>query len=167
MHSKIRSPMLALSMLLAAWVPWSHAAAIDAEAFSLDAYRGQVVYLDFWASWCGPCKASFPWMQSMHHQYANREFQIVAVNVDTQRQAATEFLREQGVSFDVVFDPDGQIASQYGLLGMPSSFLIGRDGRVLLSHKGFKTSDQPILEDQIRAALSGAKVTATEDGNAN
>jgi len=108
----------------------------------LGQYRGKVVYLDFWASWCEPCRKSFPWMNAMQRKYSERGLVIIAVNVDTERKDADRFLKAVPASFHVVYDPEGGLAQQYQLSRMPSSFIIGPDGRVAAHHEGF-TRDSP------------------------
>jgi cytochrome c biogenesis protein CcmG, thiol:disulfide interchange protein DsbE len=123
--------------------------------FRLDAYRGKVVYLDFWASWCGPCRQSFPWMNAMQARYADKGLVIVAVNVDTAREDALRFLQQLPARFGIAYDPKGQAAQQYAIKGMPSSFLIGRDGKVLSAHTGFNNGSRDQLERAIEQALGG------------
>ena len=120
----------------------------------LDSLRGSVVYLDFWASWCGPCRASFPWMSTLQTRYAERGLRVVAVNLDKQRELADAFLAGRSTPFTVAFDPAGQIARAYQVAAMPSSFLIGRDGRLIVRHAGFEAGHVAKLEQQIEEALS-------------
>ena len=120
----------------------------------LEKLRGKVVYLDFWASWCLPCKKSFPWMNKMQQHYADQGFEIVAINLDKERKLADEFLAEVDVNFTIAYDESGQSASQYKLKGMPSSYLIGRDGKVYASHIGFKDKDKEQLEQAIKNLLN-------------
>jgi cytochrome c biogenesis protein CcmG, thiol:disulfide interchange protein DsbE len=119
----------------------------------LSDYKGKAVYLDFWASWCGPCKQSFPWMNEMHAKYAAQGFAVVGVNVDAKQADATGFLEQTPAKFDVVFDPKGTSPRTYGVKGMPSSVLIGPDGKVLALHAGFKDEERGALEDKIKLAL--------------
>jgi cytochrome c biogenesis protein CcmG, thiol:disulfide interchange protein DsbE len=119
----------------------------------LSDYKGKAVYLDFWASWCGPCKQSFPWMNEMHTKYAAQGFAVVGVNVDAKHADATGFLVQTPAQFDVVFDPKGTSPRAYGVKGMPSSVLIGPDGKVLALHAGFKDEERAALEDKIKSAL--------------
>jgi cytochrome c biogenesis protein CcmG/thiol:disulfide interchange protein DsbE len=119
----------------------------------LESLRGKVVYLDFWASWCVPCKKSFPWMRDMKRRYADQGFEILAVNLDKDRKLADEFLKEMDVNFKVAFDESGKSASEYKLRGMPSSYLIGRDGKVHASHIGFRDKDKEQLEQAIKSLL--------------
>jgi thiol-disulfide isomerase/thioredoxin len=124
---------------------------ISAKEAGLDftPYRGQVVYLDFWASWCGPCKQSFPWMARMQSLYGQKGFAVIAVNVDRDRVRADAFLAQNGRGFKVVYDPKGELAAEYKIKGMPSAVLIGRDGRTRYSHTGFFVSGISGYEAQI------------------
>lgn len=120
----------------------------------LESLKGKVVYLDFWASWCEPCKKSFPWMHDIKQEYADQGFEILAVNLDKDRKLADEFLKEMEVNFMVAFDESGKTASDYRLRGMPSSYLIGRDGRVYASHIGFRDNDKNNLQQAIQNLLN-------------
>ncbi len=119
----------------------------------LEGLKGKVVYLDFWASWCQPCKNSFPWMSSMKINYADQGFEVLAVNLDKDRKLADAFLKEMNVNFIVAFDKSGESASDYKLKGMPSSYLIGRDGKIYASHIGFREKDKTQIEQAIKALL--------------
>ncbi len=125
-----------------------------AGSVSLDSLRGSVIYLDFWASWCGPCRASFAWMRSLEARYAARGLRVVAVNLDKQRDLADAFLVEHNAPFTVAFDPAGKTARAYRVAAMPTSFLIGRDGRILVRHAGFDAAHVAGLEQQIEEALA-------------
>ena len=125
----------------------------NAGAIDLSAHRGKGVYVDFWASWCVPCKQSFPWMNTMHRQYGKDGLVIIAVNMDQVREEADAFLRKYPAEFHIHFDPRGQLAPQFKVRGMPTSALLGRDGKVLLIHEGFKTKDAATLEQATRDAL--------------
>jgi len=112
------------------------AGAQAAPAVDLGAYRGKVVYLDFWASWCHPCEQSFPYMEALKQRYG-KDLVILAVNVDHNRDRADAFLDRMHSDLDVVYDPKGDLASRFGVKDMPTSILIGRDGQVRYVHKGF------------------------------
>jgi len=115
--------------------------------------KGRVVLLDFWASWCGPCKQSFPWLAQMQAKHGPAGLRVVAVNLDRSRAAADAFLAQVPARFAVAFDPAGEVARAYAIQGMPSSVLVSAEGRVLLQHAGFRDDDRPQLEAAIVAAL--------------
>ncbi|MEB0134163.1 TlpA disulfide reductase family protein [Actimicrobium sp. CCC2.4] len=127
-----------------------------AGAIRLDAYKGKVVYLDFWASWCGPCKQSFPWMNTMQERYREQGLRVVAINVDQKNDDANSFLKDNRASFDIAFDPAGKTPLVYDNKGMPGSVLIGPDGKILLVHRGFRQQERAGLEHQIQLALAAA-----------
>lgn len=121
---------------------------------NLGNYRGRVVYLDFWASWCTPCRKSFPWMNAMQQQYGKYGFEVVAINLDQNRELANEFLKQTPANFTVAFDPSGKTAESYSVDVMPSSFLIDRHGELVAIHKGFRKVDSAELEKEIRQLLA-------------
>lgn len=120
---------------------------------SLRENAGKVVYVDFWASWCGPCKQSFPFMNELQKKYAANGLQIIAINVDKTRDDAMIFLKKNQADFTIAFDSVGTVPTQYDVKGMPSSYLIGRDGKLIYTHRGFKAQDTAEIEAKIRAAL--------------
>lgn len=126
-------------------------------AVKLSDYKGKTVYLDFWASWCGPCKQSFPWMNEMQSRYGAKGFRVVGVNVDQKTDDAKAFLKTTPASFDVAFDQSGKTPKSYAIKGMPTSVLIGPDGKVISVHSGFKNEQRAELETQIQQALSPKK----------
>jgi cytochrome c biogenesis protein CcmG, thiol:disulfide interchange protein DsbE len=131
--------------------------AAGANTVAFDKSSGKVFYVDFWASWCGPCKQSFPWMSEMHEKYASRGLEIVAINVDTRRADADRFLSPSPVKFTVAFDPKGDTPKQYAVPSMPSSYLVDNSGKVIAVHSGFRDSDRAKLEAAIVDALAQAK----------
>lgn len=151
------------SILMLATLSQMPAHAAKAENFSLrglnstvklSAYRGRVVYLDFWASWCTPCRKSFPWMNAMQKQYGKYGFDVVAINLDEDPALANEFLQQMPANFTVAFDPTGSTAESYSVDVMPSSFLIDRKGELVAVHKGFRNGDSAALENEIRQLLA-------------
>ncbi|MFZ6741730.1 TlpA family protein disulfide reductase [Undibacterium sp. JH2W] len=116
-------------------------------------YHGKVVYLDFWASWCGPCKQSFPWMNAMQNKYGAQGFQVVAINLDTKQEDALEFLKSTPGNFHIAYDPKGVMPRQYEIKGMPSSILIDRSGKILSQHAGFTEASKAKIEQAIQAGL--------------
>ncbi len=119
--------------------------------------KGKVVLLDFWASWCGPCKRSFPVMKELEEKYGPRGFQVVAVSVDEKASAMASFLKKEKPSFVVLRDSEGRLARAAQIEAMPTSFLIGSDGRVLSVHSGFTgESTRKKYISEIEAALPAA-----------
>lgn len=116
----------------------------------LSQYKGKVVYLDFWASWCDPCKRSFPWMNELQTIYGDDGFKIIAVNLDESRKDANEFLKKMPAKFDIAFDKSGKTAEMYNLKAMPSSFLIDRNGNLVHKSLGYRAEEKKILEKKIK-----------------
>jgi len=150
---RLPSALLGITAVLGVMMLVSNARA-DA-SFDLDDYSGKVVLIDFWASWCGPCRQSFPWMNDMQSKYQDDGLVIVAVNVDNDLAAANRFLTDYPARFEIHFDEDKILAREYEVVAMPSSFLIGRDGQVVEQHLGFKVLKQDEYEAAIQAALEG------------
>jgi len=131
--------------------------------FNLSNYKGQFVYLDFWASWCGPCRASFPWMNTLQKDLKDKNLKIVSINLDAERDDADEFLKEFPADFEVIYDPKGKSAENYKLLGMPSSFFFDPNGKLLFSHIGFNHKDAPALSEKIKAAINAYNANASKN----
>lgn len=125
----------------------------ESGVLDLSEYKGELVYLDFWASWCGPCRASFPWMNALQADLEAKGLQVIAVNVDAHKQAADQFLLEYPADFKVIFDPEGKLAEAHNVTGMPSSFLYGREGQLISSHIGFNNEISVVLRGAIEEAL--------------
>lgn len=130
--------------------------------------HGKVVWVDFWASWCAPCRRSFPWLNEMQQKYGPDGLEIVGVNVDKERKLADAFLAETPAKFSLRFDPEGELAKAFDVQAMPSSYVLDTDGRVLARHFGFRLEDRAQYEEMIRTALTkasaaraGASGTAT------
>ena len=129
------------------------------KTIQLSKYKGKVVYLDFWASWCEPCKRSFPWMNELQALYGEDGFEIIAVNLDTSRKEAEDFLKKMPAKFDIAFDKSGKTAQAYNLKAMPSSFLIDRKGRLVHKSLGYRVEEKKIVEKKIQK-LVGKSVVA-------
>lgn len=121
--------------------------------------RGHVVLVDFWASWCGPCHESFPWMNQMYEQYKDEGLRVIAINVDSDTRQAKAFLKRVPAYFTVAFDPDGKTPDAYGVMGMPSSYLVGPDGRIRARHIGFHKNRTADYEASIRKLLGAGQST--------
>jgi thiol-disulfide isomerase/thioredoxin len=121
--------------------------------FTLASLQGKVVYLDFWASWCGPCRVSFPQLEQLRRELGPRGFEVLAVNVDEVEADALRFLQEVPVTYPVVRDGTGETPRSYGIPGMPTGFLIDRGGVIRLVHQGYRKSDGAALRASIMEVL--------------
>lgn len=110
----------------------------DGKTVRLDDFRGQVVYLDFWASWCGPCRESFPLMESLRNELHAQGFEVLAVNLDAQRADALKFLGHQDVHFPVVAVQGDTVPERYGIASMPTAYIIDRKGIVRAVHASLR-----------------------------
>ena len=115
--------------------------------------QGKVVLLDFWASWCGPCRQSFPLYEKLRTEMANTDFAMLAINLDEMADAPSAFLAEHPVGYASLADPAGEVARQFGLIGMPSSFIIDRDGVVRARYTGFKPEDIAVIRKEVNELL--------------
>lgn len=134
--------------------PQFQKAGLDGGQVSLAAYRGKVVYLDFWASWCAPCAEALPALERLRHEFPASDFQVVAVNVDHDPAAARIFLDRRPVGYPSAFDPDGELPGRFGVRTMPTSFLIDRKGVVRHVHEGFRKGDVDDLRGRIQALVA-------------
>jgi len=129
----------------------------DAEkalAAQISAHQGKVIYIDFWASWCKPCRKSFPWMNEMKAKYEQDGLVIIAINLDAEQSFADEFLAEVPANFDIIFDAEGRTARKLKIKGMPSSYLINRAGDWVSAHRGFNAEKQLQFEQEIVSLLA-------------
>ncbi|NOT11502.1 MAG: TlpA family protein disulfide reductase [Methylococcaceae bacterium] len=121
---------------------------------ALKSYAGKVIYLDFWASWCAPCRTSFPLLNKMHEKLKAQGFEVVAINLDEDKAAAEKFLKEFPVSFTVLRDAKGEWADQFVVESMPTSFIIDKQGVVQNIHHGFNSDDIKELEEKVTKLLA-------------
>jgi len=126
----------------------------DKQKVNLDKLKGKVVYLDFWASWCDPCRKSFPWMNDMHSRFDSKKFTIIAVNLDSSKEEALSFLEKVPANFQIAYDPEGKVATKYDLKAMPSSYLIDKKGQLVFAHKGYREGDASEIEAKIKKLLN-------------
>jgi thiol-disulfide isomerase/thioredoxin len=129
------------------------AAADKPDPLDLATLRGKVVLVDFWASWCEPCRHSFPWLNEMQTKYADRGLVVIGVNVDRERAEAERFLHDVPAQFRIVYDPAGALASHYDLPGMPVSYVIGPNGDIVGRHVGFKNAQRDQREAELQKFL--------------
>lgn len=119
---------------------------------NLDDFKGSLVYVDFWASWCGPCRKSFPFMEELQQQYGD-DLAVIAINMDKEEGDAHRFLADHEVTFLIGHDPNGDVAKQFGVIAMPSSFIIDRDGLIQEAHTGFKSKDVKKIHSKLGELL--------------
>ena len=143
----------------------SHVAALDegdrAPAISLRSLdgeriqvpRGKVVIVDFWASWCDPCREAMPNLERLYRRYRERGLVVLGISVDRNERNARRFLRRTQVSFPVALDEGQEVAGRYRPPRMPSTYVIDRRGRVRHVHEGFRPGDMERLEDMVRDLL--------------
>jgi len=119
----------------------------------LASYRGKLVYLDFWASWCAPCLTAIPEIETLRQELPADRFQVIAVNLDQKPRKALRFLEKNPIGYPSASDPDGRLPTQFGVDTMPTSYLIDGNGVIRLVHRGFKRGDGEELRREIRALL--------------
>jgi thiol-disulfide isomerase/thioredoxin len=112
-------------------------------------YRGQVVVVDFWASWCKPCRQSIPWLNGLRTKYGSQGLVIVGVNVDANRADAEKFQRDIPIGFEVLYDPEGKMAETFGLQGMPTTFVFDREGKLVHTLLGYREARRSDHETEI------------------
>lgn len=127
------------------------------DKLSLADHRGKVVYLDFWASWCGPCATALPVLDSFRKEFPADEFAIFAVNVDQNPKQAKSFLARRPVGYPSLSDPKGRFPSVFQVETMPTSFLIDRDGVIRYVHRGFRKGDVEELRKTIRELVADGR----------
>ena len=145
---------LAALLIGAVMVASVSGASPGAQSFDLASHRGHVVIVDFWASWCKPCRQSIPWLNAMRERYGASGLTIIGVNVDAERRDADRFLRDVPIDFEIVFDPNGELARQFKVQGMPSSFVFDRTGRLIETHLGFREARKAESEAALRNLLN-------------
>jgi len=135
---------------------------ITGESFNLSDARGEVIVLDFWASWCGPCREEMPLLASLQREYRDQGVRVLAINVDTEAESMNAFLRDLGIAlpFPILPDPKGSIPSLFDIKGMPTTVFIDRDGVIRFQHAGFRKSDENAYQEAL-VSLIHERVTET------
>ncbi|MFI4891681.1 MAG: TlpA disulfide reductase family protein [Steroidobacterales bacterium] len=126
---------------------------LSGETATLSQYKGQVVMLNFWATWCGPCQQEMPLLDQMFRKYKPAGFTLIGVNVDKEAPAVRQLLARKPVSFPVLLDPASQVSKAYHVDEMPSTVLIDRKGNVRFIHRGYKPGDENEYQDRIRQLI--------------
>ena len=123
------------------------------EQVALSDLKGQVVMLNFWATWCGPCRQEMPHLEALHQRYSDLGFTLLGVNVEEDSSGADTFLEETPVTFPILFDPESEVSNAYEVVAMPSTVLVDRAGNVRFIHHGYKPGYENEYQTQIRALL--------------
>ncbi len=126
---------------------------LTGENLRLSEFRGQVVLLNFWASWCGPCRQEMPLLNDIQKKYSPLGFSVLGINVDLKSEKAFRYLKDTPVIFPVLFDPDSKVSELYSVSAMPSTALIDKDGKVRFIHAGYKPGDEEIYRNKIKELL--------------
>ena len=128
-------------------------AALSGQQAALSQYKGQVVMVNFWATWCGPCQQEMPLLDQMYRKYKPAGFTLIGVNVDKEAPAVKELLARKPVSFPVLLDPANQVSKAYHVDEMPSSVIIDRKGEIRYIHRGYRPGDENEYQDRIRQLI--------------
>jgi len=123
------------------------------EDFAFKQYSNKVVYIDFWASWCAPCRESMPFLEKLYQNYNEQGFEIIAINIDEIKSDAKQFIHDFPISYSNMYDPKGEIGKKLNIKSMPTAYLIGRDGKVIVRHSGFNKKYGLKLENKIKHLL--------------
>jgi len=119
-----------------------------------NSYKGKVVLIDFWATWCPPCKQSMPFLNALRNELLTQGFEIIAINVDEDKQQALRFLQSYPVDYQVVYDETGECPQRFEVEAMPSSYFVDRKGQIRSIHLGYRSSDQQYIREKITKLLS-------------
>jgi peroxiredoxin len=119
----------------------------------LTQFKGQVVMLNFWASWCGPCRQEMPLLDSIYKRYGKLGFTMIGVNVEPDSKAANDWLKQTPVTFPILYDTDSKVSKLYGVSGMPSTVIVDRKGTVRMIHHGYKPGDEEEYLSSIRTLM--------------
>ena len=157
----LKIKLFVATMMLAAATVWAaNSAAPDfslpdesGAMVSLDDFDGQVVLINFWASWCGPCREEMPLLDELHQRYEPLGFTMLGVNVEEDSTAAQKFLQGTAVSFPILFDRENSVSKLYDVIAMPSTVIVGRDGTVRYIHHGYEPGNENDYQDQIRQLI--------------
>ncbi len=115
---------------------------------------GKVTYVDFWASWCGPCEQSMPFLEEINTELKAKNFEVIAINLDESRDDASNFLQKHKVTFTVATNPDGQCPAAFGVIAMPSSYIVDRKGKIRKINLGFHAEEKATLRAEIEKLLA-------------
>jgi thiol-disulfide isomerase/thioredoxin len=143
----------ALAVAPAGPAPRFQLASMAGKPVSLEQYKGQVVMLNFWASWCGPCREEMPILEKLHAKYKPMGFTMIGVNVEPDSAEAAKWLKATPVTFPILFDTKSDVSKLYSVASMPSTVIIDRKGNLRWLHRGYKAGDENEYLNQIRALV--------------
>lgn len=123
------------------------------ETVSLEDLKGQVVMINFWATWCAPCRREMPHLEALHQRYSDLGFTLLGVNVEENTSGVEKFLKETPVSFEVLYDPSNEVSALYDVVAMPSTVMVDREGNLRYMHHGYQSGYEHEYQAQIRALL--------------
>jgi peroxiredoxin len=160
----MRNRIAALAAILTLALPaWAGAADVPAPAFTLQStdgktvslaqFKGDVVMINFWASWCGPCRQEMPLLNEIYKQYEDMGFTLLGVNVEPNPRNANAWLKETPVSYPILYDPKSQVSQLYQVQAMPTTVIIDRQGIVRFVHNGYLPGDENKYMNSIRALI--------------
>ena len=163
MNRRIFASVAAAALVAFAAAPAMAAAPTPAPDFVLDSntgkpiklsgYKGKVVMINFWATWCGPCRQEWPLLESIYKQYQKQDFVLLGVNVEPDTKPAGEWLKKQPVSFPVLYDVKSEVSTAYKVVGMPTTVWVDKKGFLRVSHQSYKAGDENEYMNNIRMLL--------------
>ncbi len=160
MRNRFAALMAILTLVLPAWAAAADVQApaftlqsVDGKPVSLAQYKGDVVMINFWASWCGPCRQEMPLLDSIYKQYKDMGFVLLGVNVEPDAHSANAWLKKTPVSYPVLYDPDSQVSQLYQVQAMPTTVIIDRKGIVRYVHNGYLPGDENQYMNSIRSLI--------------
>ncbi len=153
MRLLFKTLFLTLSFLLSCHIANANEPIIEFDQ-AMAQHKGKVVYVDFWASWCVPCRKSFPWMNAIQTKHQEQGFVVLSINLDAEEKLAKIFLQQTPANFAIIYDAKGKLARQFKIKGMPSSYLFDRQGKLISAHSGFNGKKQQQYENEITQALA-------------
>jgi len=172
---RIRKTIAAVTLLVAGWtanagetgqaLPACDLTALgSSQSFDMEQFRGKVIYVDFWASWCSSCAKSFPFMNALDKEFRDSGLQIVGINLDEDIGSAKAFLAKRPASFALAADASGQCPRNFGVTAMPSSYLVDRDGTIRHVLIGFRSGEAEIIRKLVQELLAEQSAGAAGDG---
>ena len=129
---------------------------LDGKTVSLAELKGKPVFIDFWATWCGPCRRALPHTQQFARKYKGKAH-ILTINIREDAKTVRKYLKRHGYSFTVLMDPDGAVAEQYGVEGIPHFVIIDAQGKIFFNQVGFGSGIEKVLEEKLNEAIAKAK----------